>query len=631
MRSRCNRTPSEEQHSFPGVNWAEAFAPKSGRYTAGSSASRCQINITGREAFVRALRQAKRLPKAERAALIEARLLVEPKCKGNGEEDHLAKLPAVRSSTGKAFRTYLASALEFYDGDFDAATIGFSSLAKARDKWLRETALYMIARSELNRSQAGAFGRYGFFDLKTVDKGAIANAERGFGLYLKKYPDGQYSGSARGLMRRVYWLSGNVAKLSAEYERAMDNAAVTSFDRVGLIEEMDDKLLPGLVQSGGADDPVLTAMILLYRMREPGYDFHLDGDRPDLTRADIEAMRPRFADHPRLFEYLQAVHAFYVAKNPAQVLKIIPDDARRSSYNYLDFSRQVLRGMALEATGDRNARGFWEQLIQGSNAHGQRAAVELALAMNLERGNALERVFVDGSSVGNQMMRDILLLRVAGPELLRRQAKKSEAKPKERDLALYTLLYKNLAYGNYADFLSDLSLVPDGANAGGPYFGYQYESGFYEAVEVPVGVFGRKIDYEDFDCPQLKRTVAALESNAKDRGARLCLADYFRIAGFDDYWLNSPADADELGGSKSRFSGEPLSRLEIYKDIIADRKTSANDRAYALYRAIWCYGPSGNNSCGGQEVPTSQRGAWFRQLKRNYPNSRWARQLKYYW
>jgi hypothetical protein len=50
-----------------------------------------------------------------------------------------------------------------------------------------------------------------------------------------------------------------------------------------------------------------------------------------------------------------------------------------------------------------------------------------------------------------------------------------------------------------------------------------------------------------------------------------------------------------------------------------------------MYRAVWCYGPSGINSCGGKGVDIAQRKAWYNQLKREYPNSEWAKKLRYFW
>ncbi len=595
--------------------------------------SRCQTNDLGRDAFVEAIKKARRLPEVERDALIEARKLVSPTCDSKDDDlDNRAKVPAVASKTGKAFKTYLVSALSFYHGDFDAATIGFSSLIKAKDKWLRETALYMIARSELNRSQAGSFSSYGFFEIADVDATAIANAARGFNLYLKKYPKGQYAGSAKGLLRRVYWLSQDSQMLTAEYARVLDER-VSGNKLLRLIAEIDDKMLPGLVRTQATDDPMFLAMALLYRMRDTDYDYFARGKLEKLSFSDIEKHQQVFADQPELFDYLKAAHAFYITKEPAKVLQLIPDAARQTNFSYLQFSRQALRGMALEAVDDRNARGFWQQMLAGAQSHHQRAALELALAMNWERDDKVGQVFVDDTPIRQQEIRDILLLRTAGPDLLRAQAGNRSLKAHERNLALYTLLYKNLTRGRYSDFLSDIGKVSSDAEKIGPYYGFQYEYdyGYEDDVNIPVGMFGREMEYDDYNCPQLRQTVSKLALNSKNREAQLCLADYLRLSGFDNYWLDEPADADELGGTKSLFPGEPLSRLEIYKEIIGDRKTRGDVRAYALFRAIWCYGSSGRNSCSGKEVPVSQRASWFRDLKRNHAGTRWAKELKYYW
>ena len=69
----------------------------------------------------------------------------------------------------------------------------------------------------------------------------------------------------------------------------------------------------------------------------------------------------------------------------------------------------------------------------------------------------------------------------------------------------------------------------------------------------------------------------------------------------------------------------------LYASIIADPAAPAADKAYAYYRAIRCYAPSGNNTCGGEEVDESQRKAWFNTLKRQFPNTKWAKELQYYW
>ena len=61
------------------------------------------------------------------------------------------------------------------------------------------------------------------------------------------------------------------------------------------------------------------------------------------------------------------------------------------------------------------------------------------------------------------------------------------------------------------------------------------------------------------------------------------------------------------------------------------RLNAPNDKAYALYRAVMCYAPSGYNDCGGAGYSPAQRRGFFQQLKRSYPQSPWAQKLKAYW
>lgn len=598
--------------------------------------SRCQTNETGTDGFAQAVRSAKRLPERDRDLLISARRSLSPDCEDIAAgSEKITQMTQIQNQTGQDFVTYLTSALAFYNGDFDASTKGFSSLVKAKNDWLKETSLYMIARSELNRSQVQAFDDYGYFEgPQTVDQGAIQNAERGFNLYRKIYANGSYQQSAKGLLRRTYWLAGEAEKLSNEYAAVLDNPESSGSQLPVLIQEIDDKLLSILSLGQITSDPELLAMIALYRMRESGNPDGDDEVRPAISRIEIESMRDSLASRPGLMKYLLAAQAFYVANDPKMVLQLIPDDARKSSFGYLAFSRQMLRGRALEAVSDRNARGFWEQFVSGADRLHQRGLVELALAINLERNDAVDDVFAKNSVVETPALREILLQHAAGPALLRKQAKNLEVDKRERDLALYALLYRQLTHGAYSEFLSDLDLVSADANRDGPFYNSRTENnyGYEEELRpIPLGLFTQFDQSDEFGCPALKQTVEMLASDADSHRGLLCLSDYVRLVGFDDYWMDVQPDSNQLGGSGSRFFGPEFSRLESYKQIIVDPQANSENRAYALYRAVWCYGPAGVNSCGGIGVDEQQRALWFRQLKRHYPSSIWAQKLKYYW
>jgi hypothetical protein len=147
----------------------------------------------------------------------------------------------------------------------------------------------------------------------------------------------------------------------------------------------------------------------------------------------------------------------------------------------------------------------------------------------------------------------------------------------------------------------------------------------------PLRLFGAKAPVGEAGCPALLATVRQLAAAPKAVRPRLCLAEYFRVNGFDWFELEEPVPGSGLGTSKSQFPGQSYQRLEVYKSVIADPAASAEDRAMSLNRAVRCYAPTGNNTCGGTEVPLEQRRAWFARLKRDHPKSPWARSLDYFW
>jgi hypothetical protein len=95
--------------------------------------------------------------------------------------------------------------------------------------------------------------------------------------------------------------------------------------------------------------------------------------------------------------------------------------------------------------------------------------------------------------------------------------------------------------------------------------------------------------------------------------------------------LDETRHADLLGGTAPGFAGEVFSRQTGYQSVINHPKAAHEDKAYALFRAINCYAPSGNNGCGGKEVAPAVRKAWFKQLKSGFADTRWGKSLQYYW
>ena len=607
-----------------------------GSYYRRNAASRCQSNDSGMVAFKAALNKAKGIPSADATKLVAAREALNPQCESDSPLSPAVTQAVfgVRSDTGQLFARYLVGAAGFYDGDYLGAEQSFTSLAKAKDAWVAEAASYMIGRSALNEAMTGAFDEYGGMEDSGANKRALAAAEVGFLNYLKAYPKGQYAASARGLMRKIYWLGGDRQKLLAEYLAAFDAPqTATGPSLADLVQEFDIKLLSGYyptkpLGAAGVNDAVTLAVIDLRAMRQ--IDTSYGGEQlTAISRAELERQKPRFAGHEDLYGYVLAAHSYYVANKPADVLKLIP--AERSNGSYLSFSRQLLRALALDATGGSDARAVMVGLVRAAKHPFQRGAAELAIAMHDERHKGVDNVFAANSVVSNLDIREILLRYHAGPELLRKQAGNKAADKRERDVATYTLLYKQLTRGFYRDFINDLPLAPANAK---PRAADDYISPSYTDLSIFTGAI--KND-SGFQCAPVRGVATSLANNPKDAAALLCLGDFARTNGLDpdfygvSYALDTLPPKDELGGTPSLFPGKPFARGDIYKQLIADPTVSANNKAYALYRAVNCYGPSAINGCGGEDVPQATRKAWFNRLKSEYAATSWAKKQKYYW
>ncbi len=594
---------------FPGrYDYWSGFGGKDGD----RRGSRCVSLAGGDVEFAAALTANQSVPASERAALISARNRMVDACDGKGASD---QWPAAASAAGRSFLGYLQAAEAFYLENFAGAARGFAALQGAPDPWVKETASYMAARTALNAAQVPAIGEYGFFEAKDVDQAQVRAARTGFATYLKAWPQGRYAASAQGLARRVAWLAGDSAGLAKAYSGLFDRVDPGSEAATTLVEEVDTKLIASGDVEPAAEGPLLLATLDLMRMR-PTYDGSSDDGEgpPKLTAAELEAQAPRFASNKALFDYLRATHAFYVAKDYRRVLTLVPDDARALRHSNLNFSRQVLRGMALAALKDRNEAGFWQELLAGTKGSWQRSTVELGLALNWERSGKIDAVFAPGSPITDPSIRSVLLVNSASAPVLRRAVTDRGLSADLRDKAQYTLLTNELIRGDYAAFAADVKLPL--AKPGG-------EANIFAKGKVGDG----------YPCAPLAVTVAALARTPQDIPGRLCLGDFMRLNNLDyyegQYW-RAPKP-DELGGHARGFTAPRLYRSSFYTSVIADSRAAPNDKAYALYRAVMCYAPSGNNDCGGADVPVAQRKAWFTQLKRDYPASQWAKKLRLYW
>ncbi|PNS09074.1 outer membrane assembly lipoprotein YfiO [Solilutibacter silvestris] len=631
--------------SWPALSNATWYGDvgKSDDATNASSASdpasgRCISNGDGTAHFLQAVQADTSLKPEERNLLVDARTKISAACGNPGRTAALLDpLPGkMQTANGKAFAAYLMAAAVFYGPDPGSARPAFQSLSEVKQPWVREAALYMLARTDLNVAQLNAFSDYGNYDAAKVDQAAIKRAREGMLRYLKTYPDGAYAVSASGLMRRVEWLGGNSDAAAHVYAAALAqrvNGAAT----VDLLNEIDTRLL--LTSQNGATnplathDPLLLAVDDLWRMRLDPKD--KSNAKLALSANELASQQAVFANDPALFRYLQAVFAYHVQQQPAQVLKLLPAAEPRKGMGYVEFSGQLLRLMAMDDLGQGGVRDGLLKLLPAATQPYQRATLELALAIHDERHQLLAKVFAPDSQVRDPAIRRILLENVAGADILQQQAANAKTPVNERNVALFVLLYRDLMSGRYAEFNTWLARVPADAKP---------EPDRYQLLNPTpaLAVFHWAGNDKGYTCPALSAITTTLARTPDDAHANLCLGEFLRLNRFDHItlaapnaqerkWRESINTAQQLGTTPLLFPGMQGNRQAIYRRVIADGAAGNDDRAYALVRAIRCYAPSGNNDCGGEDVPVSERKRWFTMLKTTHKSSHWASSVEHYW
>jgi hypothetical protein len=618
--------PFFEVREFTARYKADAPGPDKAEYDerlAYGEGSRFVSAQSGASDFTEALGKSSGITSSERDLLTKARAAL------NGENGVASYTPVIglKSKTATEFASYLSAAQAFYNGSFVEAQNTFAALTKSNQPWIKEASHYMLGRVALNVAQVNGFGEYGDLQRDKLDKDALVKADNDFKVYLGTYKNGRYAASARGLLRRVYWLQGREDKLASEmaYQFASADPKARSNTLIALAYEADQKLLPELDRDK-VRDPLLLATLDLQAMRS--VDLPEDPEARAakqatlLTFTKLQAQKDIFKGQNDLFEYLLATHLYHVGKDPKAALGHLPNTIPANQTGTLEFSRQVLRGMALEATGGTSqARILWKQLIPWTKQPLQSSAAQLGLAMNYEKAKQLSGIFEAGSPITNSSIRQIILRNVASPALLAAQAKAKNASEEERREAQYTLLYKDLIYGRYGAFAGDMASVgklpPAEPN------NYLRDFGIF--------TWGGNTEKSSYPCPGIRDIAKTLAVAPSQANALLCMGEFTRTQGLDYHDLNGQPGPSELGGGPSEFAGQVFSRGEAYKRVIANPKASRSEVAYALYRAVNCYAPSASNSCGGKDVPVSQRKKWFQTLKGQYKDSEWASRLNYYW
>lgn len=594
---------------------------------------RCQSKDTGQQSFIHQVNRDSALKPAEKQFLIKQRQAINPQC------DKALSFINVKpewSALVRQYVSYINGTIAFYNGDHQAAQKIYGALTTVATPWIAETATYMQTRTAVEDAYDSGLDEYGSVSSAKIDKSALTKAFDAIAQYFKSYPKGEYSASARGLLRRLYWLGGQQRQLIDEFSWQFDHTQSPQFNLEMLYvpEEIHQRIFENrLFNPANFKDPFfLTTYDLMY-MREDNSDKY----KP-LSWRELQAQQDYFKTQPELYRYLQAAHLVFVQNKPQQALEYLPKGNPPERLSYLQLSQFILKGRIFEQIGRYDeAHTLWTVLLNSAKAPYQRQMVELVLALNMQRSQDFAAIFTADSLIRDPAIRAIVIKRAANANLLDSIINSTTTMAQEKQFARFVLLFKNLKYQQYKQFVEALNYLP--ANAAHYEGSESKNESFKNQPRFSVFLWKGSEINSQLACPALRTIAQTLVTNPNDELSLLCLGEFVRLSRFDWLSYNLEADADHtisqnsnphLGDVIPPFKGAIFSRGEVYKKIIA---TSTNDdlKAYALYRAVNCYAPAGYNDCGGEEVDKTTRKNWFNQLRRDYPASEWAKSQKYFW
>lgn len=590
---------------------------------------RCQTNASGTRQFILQVNNSKLISQTEKTTLIQQRQNMGDACAG---QLSFISINQAMSPVGRQYASYMNGAVAFYNGDYATAKKIYLALTQVNDGWLRETANYMLVRTAINQTFNSAKNEYGDLELSKVDQNMLTDTFSDITSYFSKYPTGQYAASTRGLLRRTYWLAGQQKKLMNELLWQFQNTASRQYnlDVAKVPEEVSRRIFDSkLFNKNELTDPFFLAVYDLMYMR----DSSAKGYQPISWNA-LAAQKDLFKTQPELFHYLQACHLYFMQKKPQQALDYLPKELPEKIGSYLQLSQLVLKGRVMESLKQRDdAYAYWNTLLDRSSNAYQYATIEMALAINLQDRGGIAAFFGRDSRIKQANIKSMMISMAANSDLLRQIIDSADSTPNEKLAATYILLEKSLRYQNYQLFVDSYKLLPKNASS---YQGYESKN---EALQNQPRFSeflwkGHQIN-KTLKCSGLLDTISVLASDAKNEIARLCHAEYVRLT--NNYYevdygqKSAKGNLSTLGVLAEPFKGEQFSRSQVYQDIIKSPSATAELKAYALYRAVNCYAPSGLNDCGDKDVEKDVRKAWFQQLKQDYPNSSWAKSLSYYW
>ncbi|OJU84721.1 MAG: hypothetical protein BGN93_10620, partial [Acinetobacter sp. 39-4] len=418
---------------------------------------RCTSFDSGNQAFNTQVQNNKAIPNLEKQILISER----KKMNQCGDKIELIAINPNWSITTRQYASYLNASILFYNSNYSAATKIYTVLTTVEDAWLKETSQYMLIRTSLNSAYATGVDKYGDVYLDNINQNLLKQFLDNINAYLKAYPNGQYVASARGFMRRGFWLSKRQDLLVNEIVWQLKNptSKFYNLEMSELPAEIDRRVFDSSAFNvNNLKDPFFLAVYDLMHMRESSSENY----RP-ISWTQLNAQKELFKTQPELFQYLQAAHLFFVQNKAQEAQNYLPKANAKNS-SYLQLSQIFLRGQILEKIGQpQNAEEYWRQQLAQAKDSYQRGLFETALSNHLAIKQDYSAFIGKKAQITQPNLQRNFITQIADTNSLQKLIQSEQSNIDQKQAAIYTLLSKSLVHQQFELFKQSHAFMPKNA------------------------------------------------------------------------------------------------------------------------------------------------------------------------
>lgn len=183
-----------------------------------------------------------------------------------------------------------------------------------------------------------------------------------------------------------------------------------------------------------------------------------------ITWSQLNAQKDFFKTQPELFNYLRAIHLFFIQNKPQDALNYLPKSNTKNN-NYLQLSQTFLKGQILEKLGqNQTAEEYWTNQLAQARTLYQKGLFETALSNHLNIKQDYSAFIGKQAKISQPNLQRQFITQQANIDSLDKIIQSNQSTVDQKHAALHTLLSKSLVHQRFDLFQQKYSYLPKNAS-----------------------------------------------------------------------------------------------------------------------------------------------------------------------